>query len=212
MSAVAAPALDFAVVGVEPEAYSAAPMLRFAVAVTDPSGLDVYTIALSAQIHIDADRRAYDAAAREALLDLFGEPERLPQTVGSLMLARVDVLVPSFCEAGTFTIPLALSADLEVATTRYVSSLGGGSIPLTFHFNGSVFYRGAEDRLQITLVPWECSARYRLPVSTWLEPIERLHRGSGFVRLQPETLARLRRHRAERGLPTFDAAIGDLLP
>jgi hypothetical protein len=128
------------------------------------------------------------------------------------MLARVDVLVPSFCEAGTFTIPLALSADLEVATTRYVSSLGGGSIPLTFHFNGSVFYRGAEDRLQITLVPWECSARYRLPVSTWLEPIERLHRGSGFVRLQPETLARLRRHRAERGLPTFDAAIGDLLP
>ncbi len=39
-------------------------------------GRDIDTIALSCQIMIEAVRRPYAAAEQEALLDLFGTPER----------------------------------------------------------------------------------------------------------------------------------------
>jgi len=208
---VAAPSPEFAISGVEAEPNAATPLLRFAVSVTDASGRDVYTIAAAAQIQIDADRRAYDPETRRRLLDLFGEAARIPATAGSLQLGRVDTLVPSFNGNGTFTIALPVSADLELAAGRYMASLPGGTVPLTFNFNGTIFYGGENDRLRMTLVPWSCSARYRLSVATWRAMIERRYAGSGFVRLQPDTLERLRLRRAERGLPTLEATIGALL-
>ncbi len=209
--AVAAPALEFAVVGVDAEPNAATPLLCFECGVTDASGREIYTIALSTQIQIDADRRAYDEETRERLRDLFGEQERLPATAGALQLGRVDTLVPSFTGAGSFTIALPVSADLELAGTRYLGSLPGGAVPLTFNFNGTIFYCGSADRLQVVLVPWSCSARYRLPVSTWRGLIERRYASSGFVRVQADTLELLRRRRAEEGLPTFDATLRELL-
>jgi hypothetical protein len=207
--AVAVPAPEFAVVGVAPEPNAATPLLIFTVEVTDASGREIYTIAATAQIQLDADRRAYDPATRERLRDLFGEQERLPATAGALQIGRVDTLVPRFTGSGRFTIALPISADLEFAAARYLSSLPGGTAPLTFNFNGTIFYAGEHDRLQVTLVPWSCFARYRLPVPTWRNLIEQRYAGSGFVRLQPDTLDLLRRRRVERGLPTFDAAIAD---
>jgi uncharacterized protein DUF6084 len=210
-AAVAVPAPEFAVRGVVPDPLAATPVLRFDVAVTDESGLDVYTIALTAQVRIDADRRAYDAGARDRLLDLFGAAERLPATVGPLRLARVDALVPSFSREGACALEVPFTADLEQATARYLSSLDGGVVPLTFALAGTIFYRGERDRLQVTPVPWSCEARYRLPVSVWRDLVERRHAGSGFARLQADTLDRLRRVRARRGLPTLDATIAALL-
>lgn len=209
--AIAAPAPELSVSGVRPEQSAATPTLRFGVDVTDLSGREVYTIALTAQIQIDADRRAYDPETRERLLDLFGAAERIPTTAGAVPLGRVDTLVPSFTGAGSFEIALPVSADLELAAARYFASLSSGVVPLTFHFNGSIFYCGEDDRLQVTLVPWSCEARYRLPVTVWRNLVEQRYAGSGFVRLQPETLDRLRRRRAERGLPTFDATIAEAL-
>jgi hypothetical protein len=210
-TAVAVPAPEFDVAGVEPDANAATPLLRFAIGVSDASGREIYTIATTAQVQIDADRRAYDAETRERLHDLFGEAERLPATVGALPLGRVDMLVPSFTGTGSFTLPLPISADVELAAARYVMSLRSGTVPLTFNFSGTVFYCGDDDRLQVTLVPWSCTARYRLPVSAWRGLIERRYAGSGFVRLQLDTLEALRRRRVQRGLPTLDATIADLL-
>jgi hypothetical protein len=211
MSELAVAAPEFAVVGVEAESNAATPLLLFTVEVTDESGLEIYTIALTAQVQLDADRRAYDPATRDRLQDLFGEAARLPATAGPLQIARVATMVPSFTGAGRFTLALPISADLELAAARYLASLPDGTAPLTFNFNGTIFYAGADDRLQVTLVPWSCFARYRLPLSTWRGLIEPLHAGSGFVRLQPETLELLRRRRVERGLATFDATIADAL-
>ena len=212
MSDVAVSAPEFAIIGVTAEPFAATPLLRFALEVTDPSGLEIYTIALTAQVQIDADRRSYDPETRERLRDLFGEKERLPATAGALQIARVEALVPSFRGVGRFTLELPMSADLEFAASRYLAALSGGVVPMTFNFNGSIFYCGADDRLQVTLVPWSCDARFRLPEATWRGLIERRYAGSGFVRLQPDTIERLRRHRVEQGLPTFDAAIAGLLP
>lgn len=209
--AVVAPAPEFAITGVELEPNAAIPLLRFAAAVSDESGREIYTIAASAQVQIDADRRAYDPETRERLRDLFGAQERLPATAGPLQIGRIETLVPTFTGQGAFTLALPVSADLELATARYVASLSSGTVPLTFNFNGSVFYCGEHDRLQVTLVPWSCSARYRLPVAAWRELLTRRHAGSGFIRVQPETLELLRRRRVEHGLPTFDAAIAEAL-
>jgi hypothetical protein len=209
--AVELPSPEFAVAGVEAEPNAATPVLRFSVEVTDASGREIYTIALTALVQIDADRRAYDLETRERLLDLFGEQERIPATAGAVPFGRVETLVPSFTGTGTFEIVLPVSADLELAAARYFASLPGGAVPLTFNFNGTIFYAGSDDRLQITLVPWSCTARFRLRVGIWRELIERRYAGSGFVRLQPETLQHLRQRRAELGLPTFDATIADAL-
>jgi hypothetical protein len=211
VSAVAAPAPEFAISGVEGDPLAATPVLRFAVDVTDESGREIYTMAVSSQVLIDASKRSYDPETRGRLLDLFGEEERLPSTAGSLVLGRESSLVPSFRGSGSFTISLPVSADLELVGARYLASLEGGVVPLTFDFNGTIFYCGDDDRLQVTLVPWSCTASYRLPVAVWRGLIERRHAGSGFVRLQADTLDTLRRRRAERGLPTFDATIAAAL-
>jgi hypothetical protein len=209
--AVELPAPEFAISGVEAEPHAATPALRFAVDVTDASRREIYTIALAAQVQIDGDRRAYDPATREQLHDLFGAPERIPQTAGPVQLGRVEMLVPSFRGAGGFTLVVPFSGDIELAATRYLASLPGGTVPLTFNFNGSIFYCGETDRLQITLVPWSCDARYRLRLADWRALVEARYAAGGFVRVQADTIAALRRRRLELGLPTFDETIREAL-
>ena len=38
------------------------------------------------------------------------------------------------------TLDVPVSGDLELASTRYFASLTDGTVPLTFHFNGTIFY------------------------------------------------------------------------
>jgi hypothetical protein len=209
--AVELPAPEFAISGVDADPHAATPALRFVVDVTDASGREIYTIALAAQVQIDADRRAYDPDTRERLHDLLGEPERIPQTAGAVQLGRVETLVPSFRAAGRFILVVPFSGDVELAATRYLASLSSGTVPLTFNFNGSIFYCGDDDRLQVTLVPWSCDARYRLRLADWRGLIEQRYAAGGFVRVQADTLEALRRRRMELGLATFDATIREAL-
>lgn len=205
--AVDAPSPEFAIVGVEPDPHAATPELRFAVDVSDGSGRDVYTIALTAQVQIDADRRAYDVETRKRLHDLFGEPERIPQTAGALQVGRVTTLVPRFRGSTTFTLAVPFGGDVELAATRYLASLSGGVVPLAFHFNGSIFYSDDADRLQVTLVPWRCEARHRVKLADWRVLVDGRYGGGGFVRVGADTLEALRRRRTDLGLPTFDETI-----
>ena len=81
---------DFQVVGCSVAEDAAAPALRFALEVTETSGREIYTIALTAQINVDPARRTYDADARARLVDLFGTPERWPATTHSFLWAQRD--------------------------------------------------------------------------------------------------------------------------
>ena len=208
---VAPPALEFTVMGAEPIEHAAAPGVRFHLHVTEPDGREVYAVALSTQIQIDPARRAYDDAERERLVELFGAPERWGATTHSLQWARVESLVPSFTGSTLCAVEVPCTYDLEVVSGKYFDSLGGGDVPLSLHFNGTVLYRGADDRLQVVLVPWSCSARWRMPVAVWRRTIDSHYPGGGWVRLQRETLAALARVKAERGLHTFDDTVRDLL-
>ena len=208
---VAPPALEFTVMSAEPIEHAATPGVRFHLHVAEPDGHEVYAVALSTQIHIDPARRTYHDAERERLVELFGAPERWGATTHSFQWARIESLVPSFTGSTLCAIEVPCTYDLEVASAKYFDSLDDGEVPLSLHFNGTVLYRGVEDRLQVVLVPWSCSARWRMPVAIWRRTIDAHYPGGGWIRLQRETLAALARVKAARGLHTFDDAVRDLL-
>jgi len=165
---------------------------------------------LSVQIMIDPARRTYDDATRERLVELFGASERWASTTHSFQWARIDSLVPAFTGATSFALEVPCTYDLEVATAKYLDALPDGEVPLSFHFSGRIFYRGADGRLQIVLAPWT-SAIFRLPVAAWRRTIELHYPGTGWVRLSDDTLRALALRKAQRGLPTFDEAVTQLL-
>jgi hypothetical protein len=190
---------------------SAAPMLSFGLGVSETSGREVFTIALTAQINIDPARRAYDPDTRAALVELFGEPERWAATTHSFLFAHATTLVPSFTGQTTFTLPVPCTYDLEVAAAKYIHSLPDGEVPLSFHFTGSVLYRGDEGQMQVVLIPWTCSAQWRMPVTSWREMMAHHYPGGGWIRVSDKTLAELARRKARRGLHSYDATVNQLL-
>jgi hypothetical protein len=188
--------------------HTAAPTLSFTLRAKEESGLEVYTVALTAQIHLEASSRPHDAAVRDALVDVFGEPERWNDTARSVIWAKRDVLVPSFSGSTTFELQLPCSTDLELATTRYFEAVPDGEAPLAFHFSGSIFYRGAHDRMQLTMVPWHSTAQFRLPLATWRKAVG--DRG-GLVRVTDATFEALKGYQHDRGLPSLGAAVSELV-
>ena len=206
-----APALEFTVLGASCVEDAAAPTLRVDLGVSETTGLDVFTIALTAQINIDPARRSYDAETRTRLVDLFGEPERWSATTHSFLWAYSSALVPSFTGTQTFSLPVACTYDLELTATKYFTGLRGGHIPLTFHFSGSVLVRGPGGAIQVVAIPWSCSAKWRMPVQTWRAMMDRHYPNSSWVRLHPDTSESLRRYTAAAGLFSLDAAVAGLL-
>jgi hypothetical protein len=205
-----APEPVFEVVGASGRRHAAVPALDFDVQVSEPEGRRVYLIALATQIMIEPARRRYDAETHAGLVELFGPPERWSVTTRSLMWHRADVLVPTFTGATTFRIPVPCSYDLELAAAKYFYSLPDGEVPLAFNFNGTVFYEDG-GRLQMSLVPWACSAEFRLPVAIWRELVEHYYPQAAWVALHRDTLAALQARKRELELPTLDAAVARLL-
>lgn len=202
---------ELQVLGAAGRRHAAVPTLDFDVHVAETSGRQVYTIALSAQVMIEPARRAYDAETRERLVELFGPPERWSMTTQRFLWTQVDVLVPAFTGSTTFRLPLQCSYDHELVAAKYFYSVRDGEVPLAFNFNGTVYYRGDDGRLQMALVPWSCSAEYRMPVSAWRGLIDHYYPQTGWIGLRTDTLDALAREKAERGLPTFDACVAALL-
>ena len=203
------PAIE--IVSVDSIERAAAPTLRFGARITDGSGIDVYTIALSVMFTIEPGRRGYDPVSREHLADLFGEPERWGSTTGAFRWAQVDVLVPSFNGQTDFEIPVPCTFDQEIAATKYFAGLADGVVPLQLHFNGTIIYRGGDGQIQMTMLPWDLSLRHDLPIGTWRRMIDNHYPEGAWVRVADETLSRLRRRKARRGSATFDATVAELL-
>jgi hypothetical protein len=202
---------EFQVVSASGRRHAAVPAIDFDVYVSEPTGQAVYAIALSAQVMIEPARRAYDAETRERLVELFGAPERWATTTRSLVWHQADALVQGFTGSTTFRLAVPASFDMEVASSKYLYGLPDGEVPLAFNFNGTVHYRGEDGRLQMSLVPWSCSAEFRLPVATWRDLIEHYYPKTGWIPVQESTLQALQREKAKRALPTLDACVAELL-
>jgi hypothetical protein len=206
-----APEPEFQVLAASGRRHAAVPALDFDVHVSEPSGRQVYVIALSAQVMIEPARRAYDAETRAKLVELFGAPERWATTTRSLVWHQADALVPAFTGATTFRIAVPAGFDMEVASSKYLYGLSDGEVPLAFNFNGTIHYRGDDGRLQLSLVPWSCSAEFRLPLATWRDLIAHYYPHTGWIPLHEDTLEALQRDKARRGSPTLDACVSELL-
>ena len=213
MSELAAPpVLEFDVTGAEPIEHAATPGVRFHVQAADPEGNEIYTVALTTQIQIDPALRVHTDSERARLVELFGSPERWATTTRALQWARVESLVPSFTGSTAFALEMPCTYDLEVVSAKYIDALDDGEVPLTFHFNGTVLYCGADDRLQVVLVPWSCSVRWRMPVAVW-----RRHDRRPLPRRRLDPAGSTRRSRRSRGARrelgahTFDDTVRELL-
>jgi hypothetical protein len=211
VAAPVGPEPEFEVLGARPVRHAAAPTMALDLNVTEPSGRQVYMIALSIQLMLEPARREYDGPTRERLTGLFGAPERWAVTTRSMLWAQLDVVVPAFTGSTTVAVSLPCSYDLELAAAKYLHALPGGEVPLALHFNGTVYYRDGNGGLQMVLIPWSSSAGYRMPVSVWRETVEHYYPDRGWVGLGSATLHALERERVARGLPTYDACVRSLL-
>jgi hypothetical protein len=138
----AAPALDFAVVSVEALRPSAAPTLRFTLAL-DAGDAAIRSVMLELQVQIAATRRRYDDAERAQLADLFGAPERWGETLRTLPWLRATLVVPPFARTTTAQLDVPCTYDFEVASARYLAALRDGDVPLELLLSGTVFPAGA---------------------------------------------------------------------
>jgi hypothetical protein len=205
----ATPALAFAVEGAEAVRYAAAPTIAFRLRIE--SDLPVRSLTLNAQIRIAATRRAYDAADDARLVELFGERSRWGQTLRSLLWTHATLAVPPFEDSALVELPVACTYDFDVAATKYFHALAGGDVPLELLFSGTVFYAGEGGLLRTARIPWEHEAAFALPVAVWKQAIESHFPGTAWLRLRRDVFDRLYAYKAERALPTWEAAVERLL-
>ena len=203
-------ALEFGIVDIAPEPYTAAPTLLAKLGIREDTGATVHALALRCQLRIEPRRRNYGPDEEAALTDLFGTRDRWGTTLAPFPWLHASTVVPGFEGACETTLPLACTYDFEVAASRYLHALCGGAVPLLALFSGTVFTRGTTG-FAVEQVPWDREARYDLPVQVWRDLMRAHFPDSGYARLTHATLAALARFKAERGLTDLDATITALL-
>lgn len=211
-AATAPPAPAFEIVGATHVPFAASPTMLFEAIASEPTGAAIQSIALTVQVMIDPARRGYDPETRLRLTELFGPPASWAPSTSGLPWARVGTAVPGFVGQTRFSLEVPCTYDLEVAAAKYFYAVHDGEVPLTFHFNGNIFFHGGADgRLQVMPISWTTSSQYRMPVAAWRAMIAEHYPGGGWMRVSDETLRALHERRAALGLATLDACVAELL-
>jgi hypothetical protein len=206
------PDLTLSIEGAEVVAYAAAPLLAFKVRITNtPSDEVVHTVAMRAQIQIEATRRPYTAQEQARLRDLFGEPDRWSQTLRSMLWTHASVVVPRFSGSVVSDIAVPCTFDFNVAATKYFHGLSSGDLPLCFQFSGNVFYQGTDGAMQVAPISWEKEAKYRLPLKVWKDLMDMYYPNSAWLALRKDVFDKLHEYKVREGIPTWEEAIDRLL-
>lgn len=207
-----APELQFTVGDGGVLEHAAVPTLRFGLEIgTIGAAAEVRSVALSVEVRIAATRRRYEERERERLVALFGQPEEWGRNLRTLHWTALTVHVPPFTGTTEVELPITCTYDLEVAASRYFDALDEGEIPLEFLFSGTVFYAGADGRLQVGRIGWDKDCSYRLPVSAWRAMIDRYFPDSAWIRLRRPEFDRLVAYKARHTLPTWEQVFEKLL-
>lgn len=202
--------LVFDCLGAYAEPYAVVPTLHFRLRVVEATGEQVHCLALRTQMRIEPLKRRYTDAEGERLGDLFGARSRWGDTMKPLQFAHVTQLVPGFTGSVEVDLPVPLTYDFEVATTKYFHGLDDGEIPLLMLFSGTLFLSG-ETGFSVEQVPWHKECAFRLPVATWREAMDDAFPDATWIRLRRETLDALARFKSDLALPTWDDAVEILL-
>jgi len=202
--------LVFDCVGARADRYAVTPGLTLELRITETEGERIDAIALRCQIRVEPHRRRYSAQEAERLHDLFGDTDRWADTLKPLQLATLSTMVPGFSGASTIDLPLPVTYDLEIASTKYFHGLDDGVVPLLLLFSGTVF-RNVDGRLQVQQVPWSKESSFGLPVTVWRETVDLHFPNSAWLRVQRETLDALQRFKSRNALPSWDSTLTALL-
>ena len=203
------PRLTFAIESADAMRFAAAPTIAFALAVG--SDKPVRSLSLNVQVRIVPTRRGYDEGDQERLVELFGTPERWGETLHGFLWTSTTHVIPPFQGSTQVELPISCTCDLEVGAAKYFHALGDGDVPLEFLFSGTVFYLDEDSALRTAQVPWDCEARFGLPVRIWRLAIENHFPGSAWLRVRRDVFDRLVAYKGRRTLPTWEATITDLL-
>jgi hypothetical protein len=206
------PDLSFSIDSAQATRFAAVPTLAFRLAIKQaPGGERIENILLQAQIQIDATRRRYSAEEQVGLHDLFGDVAGWSRTLRTMHWTHAPVLVPAFEEEVEVDLAVPCTFDFNVAATKYFHALEEGVVPLTFLFSGTIFYRDDNGGLQATRIPWSKEAQYRLPVDVWRGMMDAYYPNTAWLCLQRDVFEKLAAFKRDRGIPTWERALEELL-
>jgi Family of unknown function (DUF6084) len=205
-------ALLFSVDGAEAIPFAAAPTMGFGVHVQNlERSRSIQSIALRAQIMIEAARRTYTPEEREGLQDLFGEPDRWSKTLRSFLWTHASVTVPSFTGSTSSQLLVPCTFDFNVGAAKYFYAVKEKDVPLCFQFSGTIFYSSAGGALQINQISWDNEAKFRLPANVWHDMMDHYYPDSAWLRLRRDSFHRLSEYKRRHGLLTWEEALDSLL-
>jgi hypothetical protein len=206
------PDLTFRVEGAEAIPFAAQPMLALKLRISNASAEEtIHTVALRAQIQIEAPRRHYNADEKRALRDLFGEPERWSRTLRPMLWTHASTVISSFTGETNADLQVPCTFDFNVAATKYLHAVTDGDIPLNLLFSGTVFYIGAQETLQVAPISWDKEARFPLPVRVWREMMYIYYPNTAWLCLRRDIFERLYNFKVQRSIPTWEDALERLL-
>jgi hypothetical protein len=206
------PNLSFHIESAEPVRFAAAPMIAFQLCIDNAEPTEqIRNILLECQVRIEAVQRRYDKGEQAALYDLFGEPSQWSRTLHSMLWTNINTSVPAF--QGSIEIPLQVPCtfDLNVAATKYWYGLDAGEVPLTFLFSGTIFYESEEGFVQVSRIPWEREATFRLPVAVWQLMMDEYYPNSAWLNLRRDVFDKLYQYKMAHSIPTWEQALENLL-
>src|SRR5215813_12408966 len=207
------PDLNFEVINAETVTFAVAPMLSFRLRITNlDADQQIQSVALRCQIQIETPRRHYVPLEQEALLDLFGEPERWGRTLRPMLWTHAGVTVPPFAGETVVELPVPCSFDFNIAATKYFAGLEAGEVPLNLMFSGTIFFENNAGALQVEQISWDKEAHFRLPVRVWREMMDHYYPNTAWLCLRRDVFDRLNRYKMEHAIPTWEQALESLIP
>jgi hypothetical protein len=205
------PSLRFSFEKVEVQPFAVAPQLIFKLRLANTTPEEtVHTVALRAQVMLEATLRGYSSQEQASLRDLFGEPERWSQTLKTFLWTHTSTVVPAFSESTLVNLPVPCTFDFNVAATKYFAGLEKGEVPLCVQFSGTVFYAHDGGPLQVMPVSWDQEVHFRMPVQIWRDLMEAYYPGTAWLCLQRDAFEQLFQYKVDRGIPTFEKALESL--
>jgi hypothetical protein len=206
------PDLDFRVESAAALPFAVVPTIALRLRIVQRDPEPIRSIALGVQVRIAAAQRPYSPTEQERLLEVFGESSRWAQTLKSLLWTLANVQVPAFTGETVVDVAIPCTYDFDVVSAKYFDALQaeGGDIPLELLFSGTVFYAG-EMGLQVEQISWTKEARFAMPVKVWQDVMALYFPNSAWLRIHKDTFDRLHAYRARNALPSWEAALENLL-
>jgi len=207
------PELDFQITEVEPVQHGLSPLLHFKLQISaSPTAETIQAVILQAQIQIQSPLRAYNAGEKEKLLDIFGTPERWGQTLRNRFWTSTNTTVGAFVGSTEAILPVPCTFDLNVLATKYFEALEGGEIPMLFLFSGSIFYAGADGRLQVQRISWDKESVYRMQLRVWQDLMNAHYPNTAWLSLRRDVFEHLCAYKRAQGLVSWEETVERLLP